>query len=81
MFFQNIKCSSSISIMRWLLSMIDTSFVASYSIDMLNVIYRSHTPYSARLLTAKICSLISLYIVNYQECFKKNNNDENFLQK
>ncbi len=27
--------------------------------------------YSACLLIAKICSLISLYIVNHQECFKK----------
>ncbi len=27
--------------------------------------------YSACLLTANICSHISLYIVNYQECFKK----------
>ncbi len=27
--------------------------------------------YSACLLTANICSLVSLYIVNHQECFKK----------
>ncbi len=36
--------------------------------------------YSACLLTTNICSLISLYIVNHQECFKKKITG-NFLQK
>ncbi len=37
--------------------------------------------YSACLLTANICSLISLYIINHQECFKKIVTIGNFLQK
>ncbi len=32
-------------------------------------------------MSANICSLIPLYIVNHQEFVKKNNNDSNFLQK
>ncbi len=44
--------------------------VASYSIDTLNVIYCSHTPILLDCLL-QICSRISLYIVNQQECFKK----------
>ncbi len=50
---------------------LETSFVASYSIDTLNVIYRSCTPILLVSLPQKICSLISLYIVNHRECFKK----------
>ncbi len=49
---------------------VETSFVASYSIDTLNVIYRSHTPILLVWLQQKYIR-ISLYIINHLECFKK----------
>ncbi len=57
MFFQNIKRSSSISIVCWLLSIVETLFVASYSIDTLNVIYRLHTPILLACLPQKYVDL------------------------
>ncbi len=45
------------------------------SIHTFNVIYHLYTLYPACLLTAHMCSLISWYIVNHQECFRNNNVD------
>ncbi len=85
-FFKTLAAPCSISIVHRLLSLsiVETSFVASYSIDTLNVIYRSHTSILLACLPQKYVHLspyTSLITRNTEECFKKNYNDENFLQK
>ncbi len=65
-FFQNISTPSASCVGCWL--DIVCGFLQYWHVKCnLPLTYI----YSACLLTAKMCSLISLYIVNHKECFKK----------